>query len=609
MLALMVGLTVCSVWAEGIVAVSCWRNERVLQRLSVAKDVRVQAVSELTAKDGATIPSAAVGVTFSFEPVPALGVAAEPSAWLTVAVPKDAAPGEYRGKVTFAGADGTSVREVVLTVRYDVLPDGVVPRLPFATNAWLTAYAAALGVPRDVAAQKPATGFSPKAELMREAVEDFAKIDLLVTGGRTMWQIGQLLANLAKGAAEKKTAADWKADLVLIAERIDNVSLMAELNGRKVECSVDEWGAADGYETPIRSVRILQHPTKEWDRPGRPLYVVLHSAGHNATLAINCTRQKGNHDIYRAPDDFFALYPDCSCNGGVDWWWGYNTQPGFGLSRCEKRLLKVIEETVVKYGIDRDRIYLCGNSMGGSGTLGFGLRHGELFAAVKANVPAHVDHACDRLGWEKGVPPGATLADPPILVDYSAQNDKWSLGHERLLKLLRTRKYAHFMYWADYGHANNDAKMLAKNDVIHSFDWLSVKKSDIYPVFTSATTDSTPPWPDRCDSTEAGQVNTFFRWSDASDAADGARITLFLKDLGSRHFQTPASSTSTVSLRRLRALKVKPGDRFAWTFGDRRGTVTVGADGVLTVEGLTIVARPTVLEFSRAADGGTADRK
>ena len=61
MLALMVGLTACSVWSEEIVAVSCWRNERVLQRLSVAKDARVQAVTDLKAKDGATIPSAAVG--------------------------------------------------------------------------------------------------------------------------------------------------------------------------------------------------------------------------------------------------------------------------------------------------------------------------------------------------------------------------------------------------------------------------------------------------------------------------------------------------------------------------------------------------------------------
>ena len=586
--------------AKENVSACCWRNERVLMRLAVAKGDRVQTVSDLKAAVGATIPAAAVNVRVTSEQVPALGFAEDSSIWLDVFVSRDATPGAYRGKVTVATAGGTSVRDVALNVRYDVLPDCTVWPADQFTNAWLVAFAAANGVTGDLRAfVREQAAFSPRRELVREAVEDFAKIGILVENGRTMWQMGRALATLGKDARPKKSAADWQTDLKTVGACIDEVSLMGELNGRVVECSVDAWGEADGYAKPIRSVRILQHPTKEWDCPGRPLYVVLHSAGHNAALAANCTRTRGNHDIYRAPDDFFALYLDCSGNGNVDWWWGYSAKPGFELSACERRLEKAIEETVTKYGINRDRIYLCGNSMGGSGTLGFGLRHGEIFAAIKANVPAHVDHACDRMGWTKGLPAGAKLADPPILVDYSAPNDKWSFGHERLMEMMRVRKYPLFLYWGMYGHANNNLRMLAKNDLIHSFDWLSVRKSEIYPVFTSASSDTSSVWPVRREVEAPGQVNAFFRWSDAADTADGACVTLFLKDLGSKFFVTPSEATATVSLRRLRTLKVRPGDRFAWTFGAQSGTTTVGADGVLTAEGLRIVAKPTTLAFRR----------
>jgi hypothetical protein len=35
---------------------------------------------------------------------------------------------------------------------------------------------------------------------------------------------------------------------------------------------------------------------------------------------VKCTPEVGNHDIYRSPDDFYALYVDCAANRG-DWWW------------------------------------------------------------------------------------------------------------------------------------------------------------------------------------------------------------------------------------------------------------------------------------------------
>ena len=376
---------------------------------------------------------------------------------------------------------------------------------------------------------------------------------------------------------------------------VDAPSVPAAMHGRRIERFEKTYGAELGYEKPVTEVHLVQHPVPEKDVKGCPLYVVLHSAGHDAVKALLCTRAPDNHDIYLAPDDFYALYLDCRMAQASDWWWGANRCPGFKLSPCERRLLATIEETVVKYGIDRDRIYLCGNSMGGSGTLGFGLRHGDLFAAVKANVPALVKHACDRIGWDMDSDRDAAgvdlsiLPEPPLLIDYSAPNDvKWSTGHEHLVAMMRARRYPWMLLWADFAHCNRNSVMLGKNDIIHALDWTNVRKSDVLPAFTNASCDNPSPWPDHRDSTAPGQINGFFRWSDGKTSASSVSVKLFLADLKSRHFTVPDKATADVTLRRLGAFKPKPGDRLAWSFGGRSGTTTVGADGLVTVHCLEL---------------------
>ncbi len=191
--------------------------------------------------------------------------------------------------------------------------------------------------------------------------------------------------------------------------------------------------------------------------------------------------------------------------------------------------MDTVRWVIKHYGIDANRVYLCGNSMGGSGALGIGMRHGDVFAAVKANVPAKVEHVSNRMYFPpRTVPADVTLPDPPIVVDYSAQNDGWSQGHDGFVKAMNERKYALFFYWGPFGHANNHEKILQVNDLINSFDWLSVKKDDAYPVFTKASTNDPLPWPDRLADKKSGQVNAFFRWKDVRDGKDAIEISLFL---------------------------------------------------------------------------------
>jgi pimeloyl-ACP methyl ester carboxylesterase len=363
-----------------------------------------------------------------------------------------------------------------------------------------------------------------------------------------------------------------------------------------------------GYKAPQKDVFVVVHPKE--DRRNAPLYVVLHSAGHNVMSCVKCTAEVGNHDIYRSPDDFYALYLDCAANRG-DWWWGgmhvkdealIRRNSGGDPTPVERRVIDSVKWVIKTYAIDPDRVYLCGNSMGGSGTLGIGMRHGDVFAAIKANVPAGIEQVSNRMYFPpQSVPPSLRLPDPPVAVDYSAPNDGWSFGHDRFVNSMNERKYALYFYWGPFGHANNSAAILKVNDLINSFDWLSVRRNEAYPVFANASGNSKLPWPDHLKETAPGQVNAFFRWKNISDSRDKLEMSLFLTspaDLKTT-LEMPKEATADVSLRRLQNLQVKPGESVQWAFGTEKGELRVDAEGVITLPGLRIAPLPKTLTVRR----------
>jgi pimeloyl-ACP methyl ester carboxylesterase len=375
---------------------------------------------------------------------------------------------------------------------------------------------------------------------------------------------------------------------------------VSEFTGRKLETYRHASRPAWGYKAPQTDTVLVLHPKEPRTKP--PVYVVLHSAGHDVQSCLACTKTVGNHDIYHAPPDFLAVYLDCKANKG-DWWWGINAYPGPDLSPVDKRVIDTVKWAVQHYGADPDRVYLCGNSMGGSGTLGIGVRHGDVFAAVKANVPAEVKHVSHRMSFPPAeVPADVTLPDPPIVVDYSAPNDSWSRGHDAFARAMNDRRYPLFLYWGPFGHANNHANILKVNDLINSFDWLAVRRNEAYPAFTNASTNDPLPWPANLTDKKPGQVNAFFRWKTEKDTADAVAVSLFLttpSDLKTT-FAIPKESTADVTLRRLQAFRVAPSEAVKWAFGGRTGEVRGDARGVVTVPGLTVTGTPTTLTLTKA---------
>ncbi len=372
----------------------------------------------------------------------------------------------------------------------------------------------------------------------------------------------------------------------------------SEFTGRKLDTYQHNVKKEWGYAQPQKDTFLVLHPKQA--KAGSPLYVVLHSAGHDVNSCLACTAKVGNHDIYHAPEDFYALYLDCRANKG-DWWWGSEKYKGPEVGPTEKRVIDTVKWVVKEYGIDENRVYLCGNSMGGSGALGIGVRHGDVFAAVKANVPSRVDHVSSRMYFgEKKVPAGVSLPDPPIVVDYSAQNDNWSKGHELFIQGMNDRKYSLIMYWGPFGHANNHATIMKVNDLINSFDWLSVKKNEAYPVFTNATTNDPLPWPDRLSDKKSGQVNAYFRWKNVNETANSLEMKLYLmedSDLKTS-FTLPKEATADISIRRMQKLRIAPGTTAYWTFGTNMGEVKADADGIITIPGIKISTESTPLKIS-----------
>ena len=404
---------------------------------------------------------------------------------------------------------------------------------------------------------------------------------------RTTMALGLFLALVAMARAE---TTDWPPQ-----KEKESVFI-----GRKLETFKHGIRKEWGYAAPQQDTFLVLHPKQA--RPGAPLYVVLHSAGHDVHSCLACTTKVGNHDLYHSPGDFFALYLDCRANRG-DWWWGSQKYKGPEISPTEKRVIDTVRWAIKQYGIDENRVYLSGISMGGSGTLGIGMRHGDIFAAVKANVPAGVEHVSSRMYFPpKTVPADVTLPDPPVVVDYSAQNDGWSKGHEGFVRAMEERKYPLFFYWGPFGHTGNHQQIVKVNDLINSFDWLSVRRNEAYPVFTNASTNDPLPWPGNLADKKSGQVNAFFRWKVVRDTAEAVEMSLFLvkpSELKTT-FTIPAEATADVSLRRLQTLRVSPGEKVRWTFGTGSGEAQADATGCITVTKLKITAEPATLRVGKA---------
>jgi predicted esterase len=357
-----------------------------------------------------------------------------------------------------------------------------------------------------------------------------------------------------------------------------------------------------GYPAPQTDRFWLASPERQ--TAAAPLCVVLHSAGGDCgeTLQPIC---RPHHDRGNFGDEtFYVLCLDCAASRKHDWWWGFEEierQPEryrTELTPTERRVLATVEWAARTFPIDRDRIYLTGVSMGGSGSLGIGLNHGDVFAAVSVVVPAGIRHMKARLRLP-------LENDPPPLVNISSHLDGHARGQEELLELFATHHYAVAFAWEPLGH--EAARIAEWHPAVHDMPWLEIRRNEAYPAFTSASTDDRyPGLNDRTAADQQGQINGCFRWRNVEDC--GSRLAMELRlvrpdELRNRR-ALPAQATVDVTFRRVQRFAVVPGQSYDWRLaaGDRElqaGRVNATADGRLTVPRVRLTDAAAILTVSR----------
>jgi len=372
-----------------------------------------------------------------------------------------------------------------------------------------------------------------------------------------------------------------------------------EMNGRRVlryeHDSVPEWGYARPQKDYFHILPLKGNPEN------RPLHVVLHSAGHSGDTALADAMKHPTWFHYVGLADQVVLYLDCRKNRN-DWWWGAHSIKGAPgkyadkYSPTEKRVLTSIEWAIRKYGIDRNRVYLSGISMGGSGSLGIGLCRGDIFAAVNVAVPAGAEHLEARV-FNKKVP------DPPILVNFSAQNDGWCRGQERLVAYFKRNRFPLIFCWGPHGHR---AEVDAYHSAAVEFPWRSIRRDRAYPVFANASTDQKFPGFRGTAGDRNGQIGAFFRWRNIKDTPDEFVIELRLIK-GSelkKQAEVPNRSTADVSFRRLQQFETEAKKPVRWRLVRagktvRSGKVEADETGLAIIEKLEITNVPANLVLER----------
>ena len=302
-------------------------------------------------------------------------------------------------------------------------------------------------------------------------------------------------------------------------------------------------------------------------------------------------------------------------------WYGYNSKiydrtqmaTGTPTNYTERRLLWILDFVERHYGTDPQRRYCSGSSMGGCGTISFGLRHPELFAALHAHVPIvsytylgtssakRLEPCCwtgtigDDVRASDGLPLLERMNGERLVRETKGDLPPLSMVHGRrdgsipwqnnppFYAALAAARQSYTVYWDDGTHPT--AGQNAPADVA---DWKQrlrrFKLNESYPAFANVSTNRDAGDGSPTDGDIVGWHNRGLDWNDIVDTPEQYAITLSADDLGSG-----LPVCADVTLRRVQWFKMTPGERLNVQVGDAAPTaVTVDAAGHVTIKKLTI---------------------
>ncbi len=273
-----------------------------------------------------------------------------------------------------------------------------------------------------------------------------------------------------------------------------------------------------------------------------------------------------------------------------------------------------------KYNIDRQRIALYGESMGGAGTHMFGMRSGHIFSHLLAGVGHNIPAEDPRWLWQFENVGGYGKRN--WNVTYSnAQLAQYGYAQVRPQDNYQVWDYFDNRDWLEknrtvetpyisFSNAPNDtaigweqawkvAQAVKETKRPHNFSWgqrahgqpiepmpIPFKLNQSLLAFSNGTLDDplgTSPAPGAV--VPEGQLNRYMRWTPATlvDTVQRYEVDIFLDG------SSPANAArADVTLRRLQNFRVQPNQRYTWAWDGNEIEAVADSDGLLTIPNLLI---------------------
>lgn len=248
------------------------------------------------------------------------------------------------------------------------------------------------------------------------------------------------------------------------------------------------------------------------------------------------------------------------------WWFGYSDHLGSHAFQKGDSVIEYTQQRIINYvqyikadttyfKVDTNRVYVKGNSMGGSGSFLLGPHYPEIFAAHRANVGVSnydelwkassnnqdpssffapffgtktdnlpTRHGTNAYNWTN-IPWVAmhyqAIDFPPVIATHGVHDDISNMRmHRNLYNTYQKTRQLVFGRWADAEHA-----AILEDSAIVPGNYLRFKKNEFFPVFTNASqnnnygqldlvdTASTGPFWAQPKSDSAGVINAYFDWT------------------------------------------------------------------------------------------------
>ncbi len=317
-----------------------------------------------------------------------------------------------------------------------------------------------------------------------------------------------------------------------------------------------------------------------------------------------------------------------------DWWYGY--RESYGISKpdnndivfnyTERRLKSFIKWVQSKWEIDKDLIFVEGQSMGGAGAISLGMKNGDMFCYANSWVGIaswrnsqyfrkgewrkwgkidelmnyngiKFDDWMDLTWWLREYPGKET----PFLSFANGKNDAVIGWYQAVIAVqaLRETKRPFAFRWGLLGHGQSakfmmDRDTMALNQSIPAFQNCSLDKN----IGTGrklekpnkVKTREGKVIDDWYDGDPVGQINNFLNWKDAVDKDNEFEITVYLtKD-------APENSCKVdMTPRRLQKFKINPFMKLNWknlslvnNIEMQSGDAVADENGLVTVENLEV---------------------